>query len=147
MTFAASKPTRAFKRRHPKPIKRAPLPGYRPKRRLPPGAGSVIAHAVENAPPPTLPASVFREITDADIGIPHDPIAQEKAERYVRAAIAHRLRQEDHARKAATMINVELPDDSLHLAHATDHAINRELRRLEAMPTPRWMRPDGEAAA
>lgn len=126
--------TTAQKRRHPKPIKRQPLPGYVPKIRLPAGIASANAWALENAPPPTLPQTAFRDITDEMIGLPHDPVAQERAERFIRAAIAHRLHVEQKAAETATVVNVEVPDDALHLSHVTDRDIHRELIRLASRP-------------
>ncbi|MGH1572781.1 hypothetical protein ACRAWG_21560 [Methylobacterium sp. P31] len=101
--------------------------------------------APERVPPTiTLPPVSTREITDADIGLPHDPVAQLKAETYLRAAIGHRLREAAQATTvkptAAATINVEIPDESLALS---DHAvILAELRRIKAMPVPTWMRAD-----
>ncbi len=95
--------------------------------------------------------------------MPTDDAAQAKAERYIMAAIGHRLHIEAKAREAARLadaariapgptVAVEVPDDALSLISPTDvltetdQAIYRELRRLEAMPLPKWMRPAGAAA-
>ncbi|AYO82687.1 hypothetical protein [Methylobacterium brachiatum] len=103
----------------------------------------------------TLPASVYREITDADLGMPQNDAAQEKAETFIRAVIGHRLREEAKARDAARLvaarslapgptIAVEVPDDGLDLIDATDvlddvdQGILRELRSLTARPPSQW---------
>lgn len=51
--------------------------------------------------PVSLAPTTMYEITDADIGLPDDPVAQARAEDYVRAAIAFRHRQHARAEIAA----------------------------------------------
>jgi len=135
-----------------KPAKPTPLPGYRPKPRLPPGTAS---HLEARSLPVTLPASVYREITDEDLGMPRNDAAQVKAETYIRAVIGHGLREEAKAREAARLasaeklfpgktVAVEVPDASVTLIDATDQLdqIDREIlaefRRLKAMLPARW---------
>lgn len=103
------------------------------------------------APPVSLPAVRMGSVTDEDIGLTPDPVAQVRAETYLSAVIAHRLREEDIARRraeaAARTVHVEVDDASLHLAHVIDHGIHREMRRLEAMPLPKWMVTDRDRLA
>ena len=47
--------------------------------------------------PPTLAQTTKAEILDADIGLRHDPVAQRRAEDYIKAALAFRHRQEERA--------------------------------------------------
>lgn len=139
--------TREEKRRHPGPKRAKPLPGFRPKRRIPAGGASAVAWALENAAPPTMPTTSFRDITDTDLGLPHDDIAQEKAERFLRAAHAYQLHQEakaaENARKAAP-VHVEIEDDSLFLAHKVDRDIFRQLQRIASRPA-RSSKPNAAA--
>lgn len=114
--------------------------------------------------PVTLPPVTMSTITDSDIGLKDDPIAQEKAERYLMAVLANQRHQEQKARAAQRLasaqklipgptVHIEIPDESVLLENPTDQlsetdrAIYRELKRLEARPPFRWMQPDGEKAS
>lgn len=114
--------------------------------------------------PITLPAVGSRPVlTDEELNLRGGPGAQMRAEAYLKAAYAYRLREAALAQEAARLaaaariapgptVAVEVPDDALALISPTDvltetnQAIYRELRRLEAMPLPKWMRPAGAAA-
>ena len=52
-------------------------------------------------------------VTDADLGLPDDPIAQEKAERTIRAAIAVRLREGRDAAPATSLARWQAMDQAL----------------------------------
>lgn len=140
-----------------------PLPGYVPKRKMPAAYHRWKADFADDGPV-TLPETSYRPITDADLGMPTDDAAQAKAERYLRAAIGHWLHVEDKAREAARLaaavrlmpgptVHVEVPDHAVSLISptdqldATDKAILAEMQRIAAMGLPKWMRPEGEAAA
>lgn len=139
-----------------------PLPGYVPKRKMPAAYHRWKADFADDGPV-TLPETSYRQITDADLGMPTDDASQAKAEAFIRAAIGYRLHVEAKARDAARLaaatriapgptVAVEVPDDALALISPTDtldetdQAILRELRRIEAMGLPWWMRPAGAAA-
>ena len=93
--------------------------------------------------PVTLPPITMLEspVTDEDIDLPHDPVAQERAERFLAAAYAYQRRQAEKAQVAARVVHVDLPDEALHLAHAIDHDIMRELGRIAARPPAKWRNP------
>ena len=83
-----------------KPPRPTPLPGYRPKRKLPVGAH---AHIESRCLPITLPTLPDRGITDSSIGLQPSEAAQVKAETYLQAVIAYQLREEAQARDAARL--------------------------------------------
>ncbi|AYO84057.1 hypothetical protein EBB05_18490 [Methylobacterium brachiatum] len=106
-------------------------------------------------PPVSLAPITMSSLTDADVGLPDDPLAQERAERFIAAAIAYRFKQQSLAREAArlasaeklfpgTTVAVEVPDDAVTLIAPTDvldevdQGILRELRRLTARSPSRW---------
>lgn len=115
--------------------------------------------------PITLPAVGSRPVlTDEELNLRGGPGAQMRAEAYLKAAYAYRLREEAKAHEAAVRaaavrlmpgptVHVEVPDEAVALISptdqldATDTAILAEMQRIAAMGLPRWMRPDGEAAA
>lgn len=87
------------------------------------------------------PATVTGGLSDEDIGLPRDDVAQEGAERFLRAAYAFRLREaEKEAARQRLLpgptVHVEIPDDSVALVSPTNHLspldveILRELKRL-----------------
>ncbi len=94
------------------------------------------------SPPPasvTLAPVTTTDLTDADLGLPVDPFAQESAERTIRAAISYRMKQDAAVRHAQTRtsVTVNVPDDALSFGDvaADDLAgISAELRRLAARP-------------
>lgn len=135
-----------------RPPKPTPLPGYRPKRKLPTGAH---AHIESRNLPITMPTPPDRGITDESLGLTRNDAAQLKAEGWLTVVLAQQLRDEAKARDAARLasaeklapgptIAVEVPDDSVALIAPTDQlndidqGILRELRRLTAMPPSRW---------
>lgn len=109
-----------------------------------------LRRAVGGAPI-TLPAvGTGPSLTDEDMGLEPDPVAQARAEAFIRAAIAYRLHQDAKAaetgRKAApTAVHVEVPDADLHLSHVVDRGIHQELVRLASRPG-RDLKPAGAAA-
>lgn len=61
--------------------------------------------------PPTLAETTTTEITDIDIGLKPDPVAQETAERLMRAAIAYRMKQDERAqarRRPVTPVSIRI---------------------------------------
>jgi len=99
----------------------------------------------ERLPPPiTLPATSYREIADADLGLPENPGAQMKAESYLHYAYARWLRDRDIAHRqaqAAPVVNFEVDDEALHLDHVTLKRIGDELQRIADRPPSRWRNP------
>lgn len=105
------------------------------RRRLPPPfmlARPVSTKAV------SLAAVTTACLTDADIGLPDDPIAQQRAEEAIRAAISYRLRQEAKAKPAPVQaIEVPLDDDSLSIRDVPADVLDgiaSELRRIASRP-------------
>lgn len=81
----------------------------------------------------TLPeVGAWPALTDADVGLTDDPVAQDRAERMIRAAVGYRLHEEAKTREAArkAAVYVQVDDDALFLAHRVDRDIHRELVRL-----------------
>lgn len=120
-------------------------------------ANLTVRKLVRTVAPITMPVTAFREITDEMLGMPRNDAAQLKAENYLVVAFAHRMHQEMKARAAKRLasaeklipgptIHVEIPDQSVTLIEPTDQldetdqGILRELKRLEALPLPTWMR-------
>lgn len=86
----------------------------------------------------TMPVRNMRMLSDEDVGLPHDPIAQERAEEFIRAAIGYRLRQEAKA-KPAVIQAVEIPiaDDALSIRDVPADVLEGiavELRRIAGLP-------------
>jgi hypothetical protein len=86
----------------------------------------------------SLPAVTTACLTDADIGLPDDPIAQQRAEQAIRAAIAYRLKHENKANPAHIQdVEVPLADESITIrdvpANVLD-GISAELRRIVSRP-------------
>lgn len=90
--------------------------------------------------PITLPPITAIDLTDADLGLPDDPLAQESAERAIRAATAFRLKQEAIAGLRQTVpgpVTITVPDGALSFEDVPPdvlHGIATELRRLVARP-------------
>ena len=85
----------------------------------------------------TMPVRTMRMMTDADVGLPNDPVAQLRAEEAIRAAISYRLRQEA---KGATIQAVEVPiaDESITILDVPANVLDgiaTELRRISNLPT------------
>ncbi|WP_461658807.1 hypothetical protein [Methylorubrum aminovorans] len=72
------------------------------------------------------------------MGLPDDPIAQQRAEEAIRAAIAYRLRQETKAKPAPIQaVEVPLDDDSLSIRDVPADVLDgiaSELRRIASRP-------------
>ena len=88
----------------------------------------------------TLPTITAGTVTDADVGLEEDPVAQLRAETYLKSVIAYRDKEAEIARQIARasdlavpanvpVIHVEVPDDALLLTQI-DVEILAELRRL-----------------
>jgi hypothetical protein len=92
--------------------------------------------------PVTLPPVTILEspITDADLDLPDDPIAQERAERFLAAAYAYQRRQAEKA-KPAQVVNIEVDDAALHLDHVDLKRIGEELQRIATRPPAKWRNP------
>jgi len=82
----------------------------------------------------TMPLRNMRMLSDEDVGLPHDPIAQERAEEFIRAAIGYRLRQEAKAKPAVvTVVKVPIDDDSILIRDVPQDVldgISAELHRI-----------------
>lgn len=81
---------------------------------------------------PSLAQTTTGEITDAMIGLKPDAVAQEVAERYVRAAIAYRLKQAERAKadKDARWTQIVIAAEALKISVETGQGITDELVRL-----------------
>ena len=95
----------------------------------------------------TLPSITMGSVTDADVGLEDDPVAQLRAETYLRSVIAYHAKEAEVVRQLARasdlavpanvpVVHVEIPDNSMSLMGPTDHLpqidaeILAELRRL-----------------
>nr|WP_321182366.1 hypothetical protein [Methylobacterium sp. Leaf122] len=87
----------------------------------------------------TMPTRTLTMLTDADCGLPDDPLAQLRAEEAIRAAISYRLRQEAKAKPAPIMaVQVPLDDESITIRDVPADVLDgiaSELRRLANLPT------------
>ncbi len=77
-------------------------------------------------------------LSDAECGLPEDPIAQQRAEEFIRAAISYRLKTEANA-KPAVIQAVEIPiaDDALSIRDVPADVLEGiavELRRIAGLP-------------
>ncbi|MBA8916011.1 hypothetical protein [Methylorubrum thiocyanatum] len=75
-------------------------------------------------------------MTDEDVGLTPDPIAQERAEEYIRAAISYRLKAQA---KATPIQAVEIPvaDESISILDVPADVLDgiaAELRRIASLP-------------
>lgn len=87
----------------------------------------------------TLPPVTILEspVSDADIDLPDDPVAQERAERFLAAAYAYQR----HQAAKHQVVHVEVDDDALHLDHVDLKGIGDELQRIADRPPSRWRNP------
>jgi hypothetical protein len=137
--------TEAARRRRAaaKAIKALSVPEPGPSSRL--SVGQLLAMDRERraSVPVTLPPITMLEspVADEDLDLPHDPVAQERAERFLAAAYAYQRRQAEKAEAAARVVHVEVEDESLHLSHLVDKQIGDELQRLVDRPPVRWRNP------
>lgn len=91
---------------------------------------------------PTMPVIAAREISDSDLGLTGGDIAQEKAERFLRAAAAFAAQQAEKAQTDKSpfqAVEVEVPNDAMVLVPAlpddpVERGILKELRRLTGLP-------------
>jgi hypothetical protein len=85
-----------------------------------------LAETEITAAPVTLaPATTSGGITDSDVGLPHDDVAQERAERFLRNVYAFQMREaakEDARQRLFPDLTVheEVPDESFTLMRPTD---------------------------
>ena len=81
-----------------------------------------------------MPVRTMRMMTDEECGLTPDPIAQERAEEFIRAAISYRLKQEARAKPAPIMaVEVPLDDQSIAIRNVPDNVLDGiadELRRI-----------------
>lgn len=84
--------------------------------------------------PITMPARNLRMFTDADVGLPEDPVAQQAAETYLAAWIGWNLKHEAKAQRVkVAALEVPLDDDSLIIRDVPQvmlDGIASELRRI-----------------
>ncbi|CAO4169544.1 hypothetical protein [Methylorubrum aminovorans] len=85
-----------------------------------------------------MPVRNMRMLTDEDVGLPHDPIAQERAEEFIRAAISYRLKMKAKA-KPVSILAVEVPieDESITILDVPADVLDgiaAELRRIAERP-------------
>lgn len=104
----------------------------RPRRN--PVAAALLAPRLKSIKSVTMPERNLRMLSDAECGLPEDPIAQQRAEESIRAAISYRLKVEAKA-KPAVIQAVEIPieDEAITIravpAEVLD-GIASELRRI-----------------
>ncbi len=84
----------------------------------------------------TMPVRNMTVLTDEDVGLTPDPIAQERAEEYIRAAISYRLKAQA---KATPIQAVEIPvaDESISILDVPADVLDgiaAELRRIASLP-------------
>ncbi|GEP03699.1 hypothetical protein [Methylobacterium oxalidis] len=90
--------------------------------------------------PVTLVATTTAEVTDTMIGLPEDPIAQERAVAYLKAALAFRSRQHTTLpRPVITAVEVPLRDDALEIIDLVDRDLADALGRLVNRPLARFL--------
>ncbi|MGN7127305.1 hypothetical protein [Methylorubrum thiocyanatum] len=106
----------------------------RPRRNPVPAA--LLAPRLKSTRAITMPKRTMTMMTDEDCGLTPDPIAQARAEEYIRAAISFQLRQEAKAQaQTAKVIAVEVPvaDDAFSIRDVPADIladIASELRRI-----------------
>lgn len=92
------------------------------------------------ARPPSLAQTTTTEITDDDIGLRHDPVAQHRAEDFIRAALAYKMKRPDRAqarRRSIAPVAIRIA-----LAADEDEAVHNLPDVIETM-TPERVRFDG----
>ncbi|AWI91002.1 hypothetical protein C0214_23975 [Methylobacterium sp. DM1] len=80
----------------------------------------------------TMPVRIMSDMTDAQCGLPDDPVAQQRAEEAIRAAIAYRLRHEAKVTKVQA-VEITIADDELAISNVPADVldgISAELRRI-----------------
>lgn len=85
-----------------------------------------------------MPVIVAREISDSDLGLTGGDIAQEKAERFIKAAAAYAARQAEKV-TSVRAVEVIVSDDALALVPGlptdpVERGLLKELRRLTGLP-------------
>ena len=99
---------------------------------------ALLAPRLKSTKTITMPERNLRMLSDAECGLPEDPIAQQRAEEAIRAAIGYRLREEAKA-KPAVIQAVEIPiaDDALSIRDVPADVLEGiavELRRIAGLP-------------
>ncbi|OHV16229.1 hypothetical protein BK022_13580 [Methylorubrum extorquens] len=107
------------------------------RRRSAPPAALLAPRPVSTTAVSLAPVTTY-VLTDADVGLPDDPIAQQRAEEAIRAAISYRLKHEAKAKPAPIRaVEVPLADESITIldvpANVLD-GIGAELRRIASRP-------------
>lgn len=86
----------------------------------------------------TMPEGNLRTMTDAECGLPDDPVAQQRAEEAIRAASAYRLKQEAKGKPAPIQaVEVPVEDDALSIRDVPADVLDgiaAELRRIAERP-------------
>lgn len=108
----------------------------RPRRN--PVPSILLAPRLKSTKAVTMPTRTMTMLSDADCGLPDDPIAQLRAEEAIRAAISYRLKQEAKAKPAPIMaVQVPLDDESITILDVPADVLDgiaSELRRIANLP-------------
>ncbi|MGN7127726.1 hypothetical protein [Methylorubrum thiocyanatum] len=111
----------------------------RPRRNPVPAA--LLAPRLKSTKVVTMPTRNMRMLTDEDVGLPHDPIAQQRAEEFIRAAISYRLKTEAKAKPdVVTMVEVPLDDEAIIIRDVPADVLDgiaSELRRIAYRSHPK----------
>lgn len=102
----------------------------RPRRNPVPAA--LLAPRLKSTKSITMPTRTMTMMTDSDVGLPDDPVAQIRAEEAIRAAIAYRLREEAKA-TAIQAVQIPVADAALTIRvvpYDVLESISAELRRI-----------------
>ncbi|MER2252923.1 hypothetical protein ABS772_23685 [Methylorubrum podarium] len=103
-------------------------------------SAALLAPRLKSTKAIAMPARTMRIMSDAECGLPDDPIAQLRAEEAIRAAISYRLRQESKAEHASIQaVEVPLDDESIAIRNVPADVldgITAELRRIAGRPSP-----------
>lgn len=110
-----------------------PVYNMHPRQRL---RLSTLPNLYEFDRKPTVAATTTMEVSDQDIGLKPDAMAQEVAERYVRAAIAYRLKQAKkvEAAEKARRARIVIAAQDLQISVETAQGIVDELVRISNRP-------------
>ncbi|MCP2080825.1 UNVERIFIED_ORG: hypothetical protein J2W74_002011 [Methylorubrum zatmanii] len=110
----------------------------RPRRN--PVATALLAPRLKSTKSVTMPTRTMTMLTDAECGLPEDPVAQIRAEEAIRAAISYRLRQEAKASPVQIQaVEIPIEDESITILDVPVEVLDgiaAELRRIVSRPFP-----------
>jgi hypothetical protein len=88
---------------------------------------------------PSLAPTTVSEISDADLGLTTDPVAQTRAENFIRAALAYRLRQSERLESPRRTLKPIMVRIDTIVDEQPDSAILEPVReRSERVEWPVW---------